>query len=502
LLMLLAAHGSYLPIMHEALRSLYFANVRILNGEGGSIYLPHGQILTLAQHAILLVLRAVSGHSLFDLRPMLEWYAVATNVLTIMLYGCVAFAAALDRHLTWFDRIIVMAIGPFVLLTTGEAGFYYVLMPAYYAFDVVITAASAYLTTAFLRGSGPFRWRNLILSGLFWGVAASNKLTLLGPAGVVVIMAAVGSPLSPVFFIQRSITAAALALAAFLTIFLLCYLGQPSQALIALRNWFSFLSAAGPEVGFWDQNAIVFWSAYHYDIIAYSWIAGIACLVFAISQRHQWVSRSSIILAAILVVSILLVASLVRRGSGTTSFEIAAIIAGLSAIAFAVALGPRPRRQFGLPVLAAAALLSTSNLTATYNRNWSVVVAPSGSIANRSWQIHDYADEVAGPNGTTFVILPDYSHLWSGPEDLIAFGMVNAAGTPGADIAKHSPFRPIRFVEEAVAIAEAKSGDVVINSTKRGLNDPIPSSSPLCRSWDAGYYGLTVTVCPVSSHVD
>jgi hypothetical protein len=509
LLMLVAAHGSYLPIVHEALRSLYFTNVRILNGEGGSVYLPHGQILTLAQHAILWTLRAVSGHSLFDLLPMLEWYALATSVLTIALYGCVAIAAALDRLLTWFDRVIVMAIGPFVLLTTGDAGFYYILMPAYYAVDVVITTASAYFTIALLRGSGPFIWRDLILAGLFWGIAASNKLTLLGPAGVVVIMAAVRSPLSPLFFIQRSITAAALALAAFLTIFLLCYLGQPSQVLIAIRSWFSFLSAAGPEVGFWDQNAFVFWSAYHYDIIAYSWIAGMACLVFAISQRHQWISRSSILLVAILAVAILLVASLVRRGSGTTSFEMAVIITGLSAIAFAAALGPRPRRQFGLPVLAAAAVLATINMPASYSRNWSVVVAPSGEIADRSWQIHEYANQVATPSGTTFVVLPaaqigpalavnpDFSYLWNGIEEFIAFGLVNSAGTPGAEIAKHSPFRPIRLVTDA---AEAKPGDVIITAMGHERNVPaLPSILP-CRSWEAGYYStLTVRVCPVVS---
>src|SRR5260370_35848142 len=82
LLMLLAAHGNHLPFAHETLAFRYFANVRILNGEGGNIYLPQGQLLTLSQHFILLALRAVSGHSFFDLRPMVEWYATAHDVVT------------------------------------------------------------------------------------------------------------------------------------------------------------------------------------------------------------------------------------------------------------------------------------------------------------------------------------------------------------------------------------------------------------------------------------
>jgi hypothetical protein len=236
LLMMLAAHRSYLPIVHETLAYRYFANVRILNGEGGNIYFPQGQVLTLLQHAILLGLRAATGHSFCELRPMLHWYAVATNVLTIALYGCVAFAAALDRRLAWFDRVIVMAIGPFVILTTGPAGFYYILMPDYFGFDAVITTASAYLAVALLRGSGPFRWRSLILAGLFWGLAASNKLTLLGPAGIVVALAIFRPPLTLPALIARIAAVEALAVAGFLLIFLLCYLGQPKEAMIALHG--------------------------------------------------------------------------------------------------------------------------------------------------------------------------------------------------------------------------------------------------------------------------
>src|SRR4030095_96410 len=100
LIFLLLAEGDHLPFAHETLAYRYFANVRILNGEGGRIYLPQGQLLTLLQHIILLVLRAVSGHSFFDLRPMLHWYAITTNAVTALLYGIIMVASALDRRLT------------------------------------------------------------------------------------------------------------------------------------------------------------------------------------------------------------------------------------------------------------------------------------------------------------------------------------------------------------------------------------------------------------------
>jgi hypothetical protein len=46
LLFLLAAQGDHLPFSHEMLAYRYFTNVRILDGEGGDIWLPQGQLLT------------------------------------------------------------------------------------------------------------------------------------------------------------------------------------------------------------------------------------------------------------------------------------------------------------------------------------------------------------------------------------------------------------------------------------------------------------------------
>jgi hypothetical protein len=154
-------------------------------------------------------------------------------------------------------------------------------------------------------------------------------------------------------------------------------------------------------------------------------------------------------------------------------------------------MGPRPHWLAGAPALAAAAWIASNNFSTSHN--WSVVTR-SGDSASRSWQIHDYANAVAAPRGTTFLVVPNNSSFWNGPEDLIALGL-SAPGIPGAAIAEHSPYRRIRYVANA---AEARPGDVIMRPTKRELNGAVPASEPPCRSWDAGYSGqLSVQVCPV-----
>jgi hypothetical protein len=493
LLFLLVANGNHLPFSHETLAFRYFANVRILNGEGGDIYLPQGQLITLVQHVILLVLGIVSGHSFFDLRPMVEWYATATNIVTSAFFCVVAFAIALDRRLTWFDRSVILLAGPLVVLATGRAGFYYTLLPDYFGFDVVITIASAYLAIALLRDPRPFRWHDLIIAGLFWGIAGSNKLTLLGPAGLVVVMAAARFPFSLRSFIARSASAVLLAVIAFLTIFLLCYLGQPSQALLALKNWTSFLSAAGAESGFWDQNAVIFLRTFHYDLIAVAWLLAMAALALAVTRRREWSSRTAALWVGVFGVSTLLVVGLVKRGAGTTSFEIAIIATGMVGLAFAAALGPHPRWQLGVPILILTGYLAYSNFDVSHN--WSVV-SRSSDLARRSWEIHDYIDQIGAPRGQALIVIPDFSYLFNGVEDLTALGMTSA-GTPGAAIATRSPLRPVRFVPNA---GDAKFGDVLVEPIRHDFGKPAPIAELPCRVWIIGYSEqLSVKVCPVGS---
>jgi hypothetical protein len=496
ILIMIATRGDHLALVHEALTFCYFATIRILNGEGGEIWLPHGQIITVLQQMLVLALHYAVGWSFFDLKPMIYWYAMLTNIAMAVLYGCVTLAAAFDSRLGWFDRAIVTLIGPFVVLVTGFAGFYYMLMPAYYALDIIIVTASAYLALAMLRDPQPYCTQDILIAGIIWGLAAANKLTMLGPAGLAVIMAAIKPPSSILKFAARVGAAALIAISAFLTVFLICYRFSLIDARTAFVSWFGFFTAAGPEPGFWEGNFRVLLNAYHYDIIAFAWSVAMILVAAKIAWHKLWLSRITALWVGVLAVATLLCLGLMKRGASTTLFEVATVFAGLAAMMFAAALGPRPHPLLGVPVIAAAFYSMATYFDWTLT--WSVAHR-SRDVADRNWQIHNYVEHLAGPGGQVIVVMPDISYLWQGIEDLIGIGLRGARSeTLGEDIGTRSPFRPIRFVPSA---SGAKPGDVIVTTIKLAPGQAAPRVSDPCRSWVAGLgEDMSVQVCPAEHY--
>jgi hypothetical protein len=391
------------------------------------------------------------------------------------------------------DRASVLLIGPFIVLATGPAGFYYTLLPDYYALNVVIVQTSAYLTLALYRDPRPFRRQDIVLAGLLLGLSASNKLTLLGPAGLVVMMAATKSPLSVGRFLGRSLAAAVIATFSFLFVFLICYRFRPDQVGIALKNWFAFFEAIGSEGGFWEGNFAFFLKEYHYEAVAYLWLAAMSLLAIEIVSRRLFISRTAALWAGSLAVAALLSLGLWKRGAGTTLFEMTTIAVGLVAIVLAAS---RPAAIAGTFIILAGIFYSVTHFSAAHN--WDVV-SRSAELARRSWEIHDYISELAGSDGQVVIATPDTSHLWKGFEDLIGLGLRDLrTGTLAGAVKDRSPFAPLTFKFGAVEdIPEA----VVVRSQRLQPGQKPPEAKAGCRTWLTWYSEqVFVQVCPPSGH--
>jgi hypothetical protein len=255
---------------------------------------------------------------------------------------------------------------------------------------------------------------------------------------------------------------------------------------------FGFFIAAGPEPGFWERNFRLFMNAYHYNIIAFAWSVAMVLVAAKIAWRKLWLSRITALWVGVLAVATLLCLGLMKRGAGTTLFEVATVFASLAAMMFAAALGPRPHPLLGVPVIAAAFYSMATYFD--WRHNWSVAFQ-SRDVADRHWQIHNYIEQLAGPGGQVIVVLPDDSYRWLGIEDLIGIGLRGARSeTLGEAIGARSPFRPIRFVPSA---SGAKPGDVIVTTIKLVPGQAAPGVSDPCRSWLAGYgENMSVQVCP------
>jgi hypothetical protein len=503
-LCLLAARGDYLPFAGESIANRFFTNIRLLDGEGGAVWLPQGQLVTVVQQMIVSLLHHAGGMSLFDLQPILKWYSLLTSLAVTLAFAATAVAVVNTKRLTPLDRALILCVGPFVILETNTAGFYYALLPDYIGLNIVIVTAAIYLALAFYRDESPFRLRDIVLAGLFCGVAASNKLTMLGPAGLVVIMAALKPPSGVRQVLFRGVIAGLMALISFGLVFWICYRFSARDALAALAHWKKFLVGAGAESGFWETNFSVFRWAYNYDQVFFGWVVAMVVFAGRILATGAWRSRKSALWLGCLVVACLGGLGLWKRGAGTTFFETIYILAALTAVAVAAAFDTGRWRAAGAVLLAGLMIFATTGFG--YKHNW-MVVTKSRELARVAWEAHNYAASFGLP---VIIVKPDGSYEWSGVEWLLDTGLRDLdTGGFGSALklkAKFSPqfeyrYKPGIIPPNTVVVwAEkwdftADRPDVKDAALWEPLNKLASSPTSQCRTWRAGYAGFLLHVC-------
>lgn len=263
-----ASNFSYLHFAHENLSYRYFFNVRILDGQGSAVWLPQGQFISAVQNLIAYGISRYSNYSLLDIERTLDLYGLLSSFVIYASYLGIAVIAALSRNLTWFDRAMVLMVAPLTVLMIREVGFYYILLPDYYALSIILISATVLLVLVQLRSRAVFSWKNILITGAFCGLAASNKLTLAGPAGLAVLVAAARAPFSIRLFVWRLAIAGVIALLSLLLVFVVCYLLDVREALRAFGYWLRFLQLASAETHeFWRTNFLVYLFGFNYIYI-------------------------------------------------------------------------------------------------------------------------------------------------------------------------------------------------------------------------------------------
>lgn len=500
---LLLAGGSYLPFANESIAYRYFTSVRILDGQGGAVWTAQGQLATLVQNAIVTVLQSVKA----DLKTSVESFGIFTSAVAGLSMFVVNLCAALDRKLLPADRMLVMVLGPATIFGTINAGFYYSLLPDYYVFSLVIISASLYLALRFHRSDITYNARDLYSAGVLCGIAAANKLTLLGPAGIVALIAIARLPLDRRLFLNRTLLIGVVCIATFGVVFLGVYDFHPRDALSGFAHTVGFLKSAGAEPGFWEGNFWMFQKLYNYDKIFFVWMAATLYLSIEILRQKAW--RAALILGANLLVASLLAIGLYKRGAGTTFFEISSILAGLAALSLAVGLGLRKRALWakGLPAMIFIAALSQFD----FGHNW-FVVSKSRELARTSWEVHDYAMGLGRP---LVVVIPDESYVSNGVEDLfnkglrdLSSGKFDSAKGLKERIAPHTDFRlEPGTIQTGTAVLWIEKWDVLGGMPLKESNleeakrwQTLSRIAPLnrCRAWRTGYSNqLLVHVCTI-----
>jgi hypothetical protein len=408
LLFLFAARGYYLPFSAESLVYRYFASLRILEGEGRTVFLPQGQLITLLQDAIVAGLQRVPG---IGLERSLELFSTCTSMAVSLAMFGVCLATCLDKRLTLSDKALVLVSGPAIVLGTVHAGFYYTLLPDYYALDFPIITASIYLALRCIRSAQICRMSHVVAIGSLAGLAATNKLTLLGPMGMVALLVIMRPPLSCWGFLGRTAIAGLVCAATYLVVFSAAYLFRFGDTIQALRYAMRFIGNAGAEPNFWESNFRFFLRGYGYGNILVVWVAATIFCGTEVVRLKRW--RSALLLLANLLVAGLLTVGLLKRGAGTTFFEASSILAGMAALILAAGLGLRRYRSWML-ILPAAILLGAASRF-DYRHNWFVVVK-GGELGRTVWAARNYALHFRRP---IVAVIPDRSYFTGSVEEFL-----------------------------------------------------------------------------------
>jgi hypothetical protein len=504
LLLLQFAGGSYLPFANESLAYRYFTSLRIMDGQGGAVWTAQGQLVTLLQNGFIWIIQMLGSS---NLKSGLEQFGMLTNLAAGALMFFVCLCAALDRRLLVSDKVLVLLLGPVTLFSTVNAGFYYSILPDYYAFSLVLISASVYLTIRFYRDVSVFNVRHLYIAGALCGVVAANKLTLLGPAGIAVLVAILRPPLDWRMFLGRTAKAGVIFFVVLGFIFSGVYLFDLRQAAIAFLHMLDFLKTAGAEPGFWEGNFWLFQEIYNYDKIFFAWLLATLFLTLEMFKQKAW--RAGVILGSNLLVAVLLGIGLYKRGAGTTFFEVSCILVGLTGLCLAVALGFRQRGVLAslLPGVIFLGALTQFN----FSHNW-MVVTKSRDLAKTSWEIREYAESLERP---VIVVIPDESYVANGVEDLVNKGLRDlSTGQFGSSKALKERIMPRTEFREVPGKFETGTIFIWVEKWDILTNKPLKEKSPDearrwadlsrvaalndCRIWRTGYSEqLLVNVCVI-----
>lgn len=171
----------------ESIGYRYFYNLRQLYEPSTYLFLPQGQFTDLIQKFIHVLLIAV-GHPIDSLTPRIDYFAYL-SIAAFQLASVSAFVwlvVALRDPLAILLSTCFCLIPPYML----SAG-YVLLQPDYPAIELAFAIAAAGF---FARIDESFEWnrRSSVAMGLFLGVAAATKITLvLFPAVVIAYAVAV-----------------------------------------------------------------------------------------------------------------------------------------------------------------------------------------------------------------------------------------------------------------------------------------------------------------------
>lgn len=412
-LLCLFLDAGFLGIANEPLAYRFFYPERILAGE--TLAVGVGYLVSLVHHIVHAVIHLFPSVSGGTLESRLDLFAITTNGFLSLLVCAILIVAARSRRLKASDRALLALVSLAPVYGTVQMGFYYAMMADYHFMNIVICIATLLVFQLVWRLERPVSRSAVLLLGIFVGLAAANKITMVVIAGVVLVPALMFRGAGLREMAMRSAIATGGLVAAFLAVHFASYLGDYTRMRASLRIWWAFARNPGGEPAFWDHVINTFVVGYNYlHFLGF----GVAILVFALvalplkHRKRLDVWLVTLYCAAAGIATLYFIA---KRPAGSTLFDSTLIVFTLAAVLLTVNSGWRAVRA--AVVVSCAAWMALSLTTFAKDAVYSQV-ARSREDSTIKWGVFSEVLKMAGSRPVE-VIFPENSYRHEGPFELL-----------------------------------------------------------------------------------
>ena len=275
--------AGFLDLANEVLAYRYFYSERINSGE--LVIVGVGYLISLLHHAVYFVVQILYPSTTNDLLSRLDAFALLTNSI-ISLAICTLFAAALRaRNLCWVDIALLGTLPLVFFYATGGWGFEYALLADYTFLNIFFCVASLLLFQVYWRRQKIPSHTEIILLGVYVGLAMANKISMAAIAGVVLIPALFAQGINWLAVSLRIFLVTTTAVLTFIGVHYISYFGNWAMMSKALKVWWWFVRNAGTMPAFWDEFESAT-KAFNYDFL-FAFVAFIFVLSGVIFTGRQ-----------------------------------------------------------------------------------------------------------------------------------------------------------------------------------------------------------------------
>jgi len=412
----LLLNAGFLSLANEPLAYRFFYSERIFSGE--TLAVGVGYSISILHHVVYAGIHLFPAVADGALETRLDLFALTTNGLLSALLCAIFLLAMRSTRLRVIDLALLVLAALMPIYGTVIMGFDYAMMADYHFLNVVLCVATLFIFQQIWQRKEAVRGAEVILLGVFVGLAMANKITMLVVTGVILVPAVLTQSLSWREMSIRSVLAGTGLIVAFFAVHLASYLGSVSKMRAGCGPGGHLPQTQVRNRPSGTKYSVDFSQGTTTGFSSFSASAYLVLTITTLSFRREFDRQARLVTIYCFAAFLACIYFIAKRPAGSTLFESTMFSFTLAAVLLTVTSTWRPMRA--LAALSCVAWLgiagATFSVTTVYGQ-----VARSRADSNIKWSAFNQVLKLAGSNPIE-VIFPDNSFRHEGPFELLLKG--------------------------------------------------------------------------------